>query len=148
MENTYAYVEIGDRIRLVRKELGLNQEDFGRLAGRSKQAVSFWEKGTSKPERDSLMNLQREINLNPEWVINGIGSKYLEIGASRFNPAKKRRIREAANIYGIDDSENAPGWLIKAWPKLTPDARRAICTVANAYLASQAVELTDDIEVI
>ncbi|MEC8919215.1 MAG: S24 family peptidase [Pseudomonadota bacterium] len=62
---------IGDRIRERRRELGLNQPQLGKLVGRTKGAVSQWESGTVKPDRDSLISLARVLRCTHEWLMDG-----------------------------------------------------------------------------
>jgi len=63
---------IGDRIRERRKALGLNQPELGRLIGRSKGAVSQWESGIAKPDRDSMIGLAKALQCTQEWLLEGI----------------------------------------------------------------------------
>ena len=76
--------DISDRVKELRKTLDLSQEKFGKLAGVSKAAVSQWEAGLTKPERDALLALQRNKKVNPSWVTNNEGSMFLSI---QENPA-------------------------------------------------------------
>ncbi len=66
-----------DRVLQLRHILKLNQSDLGRLAGVSKSAVSQWEHGVTKPNRDAIMQLQRRRNINPNWLINGTGKPFI-----------------------------------------------------------------------
>ena len=65
--------DVSDRIRILRKELGLTQHELGKAAGVTKSAVSQWEKGSSIPGRDALLSLQNTFRINPDWVITGQG---------------------------------------------------------------------------
>ncbi len=69
--NLDAMETVSDRIKRLRKHLGLTQEELGRLAGKSKSAVSQWERGGTQPERDSLLALQQAKKVNPLWVAEG-----------------------------------------------------------------------------
>ena len=47
--------EVGYRINSIRKDLGLNQEDFGkRISDAHKSLVSKWEMGQSLPNNERL----------------------------------------------------------------------------------------------
>lgn len=70
------HMDTGERIKQARKELGLTQQEFGKLAGVSKAAVSQWENGSTKPERDALMGLRRQRGISPEWIISGKGEMF------------------------------------------------------------------------
>lgn len=62
---------ISDRIKLLRKHFRLNQEQLGALAGRSKAAVSQWERGINEPDKLSLHALERNARVNQHWVTYG-----------------------------------------------------------------------------
>lgn len=84
---------IGERLKRLRTEiLDISQKEMGRLAGKiSKAAVSQWEHGTSSPERDALLSLQKEKNIDPEWVMTGKGEPFLgqgiREGQAEYSPA-------------------------------------------------------------
>jgi transcriptional regulator with XRE-family HTH domain len=68
----------GQRIKYLRKEqLKLSQEAFGKIAEVTKAAVSQWERELTTPERDPLLAMQRNKNINPEWVKNGVGERFI-----------------------------------------------------------------------
>lgn len=69
---------IETRIKATRSEWGLTQQEFGKLAGVSKAAVSQWEHGVTKPERDALLSLQKKRKLSPNWVLTGHGDQYID----------------------------------------------------------------------
>lgn len=48
------YTEIGERIMLARRRLGLSQREFGKRLGVSHASVSYLERGRSKPDLDNL----------------------------------------------------------------------------------------------
>jgi transcriptional regulator with XRE-family HTH domain len=70
------YMDTRERIKQARKRLDLTQEAFGKLAGVSKAAVSQWESGRTKPERDALLSLKRKRGISPEWVTSGKGEMF------------------------------------------------------------------------
>lgn len=65
---------IGDRIRERRKALGLSQEQFGKRVGRTKGAVSQWESGLVRPDRDSLLALAKALGCSTGWLMDGSAS--------------------------------------------------------------------------
>lgn len=77
-------IDVGGRIKTIRKRLGLSQEAFGKLAGGvSKSAVSQWERGDTSPQRDALMALQKKRLINPDWIITGKGEPFLSPGGAQ-----------------------------------------------------------------
>lgn len=70
-------MDIGERIKQIRAELGLSQAELGEMAGGvSKSAVSQWERGLTSPERDALMALRRKRGISPDWIIHGKGEMF------------------------------------------------------------------------
>lgn len=54
-------VDIADRLRDLRKRLGLTQEAFGELAGVGYSQVSVWEAGKQVPARGRLIRLAKRL---------------------------------------------------------------------------------------
>ena len=44
-------MEITELIKTTRKSLGMTQEDFGKVLGKSRVTVTNWEKGRHQPDR-------------------------------------------------------------------------------------------------
>ena len=65
-------MEIGERIKLKRKELGLTQEELANKLNVTFQAVSKWENNTSTPEITSLNNVAKALNTTLDYLINGV----------------------------------------------------------------------------
>ena len=68
---------IGERFKLIRRELNLTQKAFGDLLGIPLTTVSKYETGTNKPSSDILSKLS-ELNININWLLTGNGSMFLE----------------------------------------------------------------------
>ena len=45
-------MEFGEKLRTLRREKGLSQEELAAMVGVSRQALSKWEAGPSRPELD------------------------------------------------------------------------------------------------
>ena len=59
-----------DKIILLRKQNGWNQEQFAEQLGVSRQAVSKWEMGQGYPEVEKLLLLSSELNISLDYFIN------------------------------------------------------------------------------
>ncbi len=66
-----------DRIRELRKLLGLNQTEFGRKIGLSQKPISEMEQGGNITERN-FEAICREFSVNPKWLRDGVGEIFLE----------------------------------------------------------------------
>lgn len=65
-----------DRIRQLRKELGLNQTEFGCKIGVKQGTVAGYEIGTKNPMDAVVISICREFNVNEEWLRNGAGEMF------------------------------------------------------------------------
>lgn len=64
-------MNIGERILLHRKRLGLSQEELAARLGVSRQAVSKWELGTSTPEPENIIALARIFGITTDELLMG-----------------------------------------------------------------------------
>lgn len=69
---------IGERISLLRKSLGLNQEEFGKRINVTRSAVSNYEKGLRNIMDRVISDICREFYVNEEWLRNGEGLMFKE----------------------------------------------------------------------
>ncbi len=70
--------EIGERIKTLRKVLGLTQEEFGKRIGRTKSAIATYEAGKREPDQTVLLLLEKEFNVNPGWLLEGKGEIFID----------------------------------------------------------------------
>ena len=80
---------VGDRIRKIRDKTGLTQTGFGELVGLEQRTISDYERGVSQPGVGRLYLIAEKFNVNPEWLINGVGEPYKQ---SEVDAATKERI--------------------------------------------------------
>ena len=61
--------EIGKRVRKIRLQKGISQEQFGELIGIKKAAVSKIENGDNSLSRSNLISICNQFNINEEWLL-------------------------------------------------------------------------------
>lgn len=67
-------MKTANRVKIARKHLGLTQAEMAKQAGDiSPAAVSMWESGDTHPSMNALYPLKKKYNLNPDWVLSGVG---------------------------------------------------------------------------
>ncbi len=64
---------MGDRLRLIRKELGFTQEMLASKMGIGKSALSMIETGRAALSERNKNILIQELNVNPDWLESGRG---------------------------------------------------------------------------
>lgn len=67
---------MNERIRLLRKELGLNQSDFGNKIGVKQGTVAGYESGARTPLDAVVSSICREFDANEEWLRTGEGEMF------------------------------------------------------------------------
>lgn len=65
-----------DRIRLVRKDAGLNQTEFGKALGVSLSAVFKWESGENELSDAVILLMCQKFNINETWLRTGAGEMH------------------------------------------------------------------------
>lgn len=83
-------MNFADRLIAARKEMGISQELLAEQLGVSRQAVSKWETGESKPDLDNLTALCASLNVTMEYLCFGKEQEKQE------NKQKKKRSRLVA----------------------------------------------------
>lgn len=64
-------MDINDRLRFLRKHLGLTTRAFGASINMSGGAITNMEKGTRNITERTIRDICREYDINPEWLIHG-----------------------------------------------------------------------------
>lgn len=63
-----------DRLRMIRSELSMTQEDMARIIGIGKSALSMIETGRASLSERNRNILIQTLNVNPEWLESGTGA--------------------------------------------------------------------------
>ena len=69
---------MGERIKELRKALGLNQTDFGNRIGLKQGSVAGYENGARTPLDAVITSICREFNVNEVWLRTGEGDMFNE----------------------------------------------------------------------
>lgn len=72
-------MEEGQRVRKLRKELGLTLEKFGKPLGVTKTTISRIEKGQNAVTSQMLKSICREFNVNENWLRTGEGEMFKKL---------------------------------------------------------------------
>jgi transcriptional regulator with XRE-family HTH domain len=67
---------MGERLKLIRKSLGLTQEQLAQRLGVGKTALSMIETGKARLSSRNRNILVQELNVNPEWIETGKGEMF------------------------------------------------------------------------
>lgn len=69
---------MGERIKELRKALGLNQTDFGNRIGLKQGSIAGYEIGARTPLDTVVTSICREFNVNEVWLRTGEGDMFVE----------------------------------------------------------------------
>lgn len=69
---------MNNQIKLLRKELGLTMQEFGKNLGVSKSAISNIENGYNSLTDQMIVAICNAYNVNEEWLRTGNGEMFLE----------------------------------------------------------------------
>lgn len=103
--------KIGERIRLVRKNTGCNQKEFGSLLNIPQSTLSAYETGRMQPTVTSLINIAKKFNVSLDWLC---GIENNPDKRQRKTKYKQRRALYNTHIRtktDILDSEDTSGTL-------------------------------------
>ena len=67
---------MGDRVKLIRKSLGMTQEQLAQRLGVGKTALSMIETGKARLSARNRNLLVQELNVNPDWLESGKGEMF------------------------------------------------------------------------
>ena len=62
-------IKFGERLKELRIERGVTQEEVGKIVNTSKMAVSHWEKGHSEPSIAQLILLTEYFGVSADYLI-------------------------------------------------------------------------------
>nr|WP_298051014.1 helix-turn-helix transcriptional regulator [uncultured Lachnoanaerobaculum sp.] len=70
---------MGERVKELRKALGLSGEKFGEKIGVTRSAISDIERGRNGLSDSNILAICREFNVNEEWLRTGTGEMFKDM---------------------------------------------------------------------
>lgn len=111
---------INQRIKELRKELKLSQEEFGTRIGLKKSAASWIEQEGHTITDQNISLISKTFGVNEEWLRTGKGERDANDDAVLFE-----KIRERFHLYGLTEEA------ARAWFYLDDAERRRIAEDAE-----------------
>lgn len=69
-------MNIGQRVFDLRKQVGLNQAEFGKRIGVTRSAICNYENGSRAIGEQTILSICREFNVNEAWLRTGQGDMF------------------------------------------------------------------------
>lgn len=88
-----------DRLKEVRIERGMSQQDIADKAGVSQSTIMFLESGRNQSSR-KIVEIANVLGINSEWLVTGKGEKYSSVNATIQNNSKLPT--ELEGLIGMD----------------------------------------------
>ena len=70
---------LNERVKEIRKKLGLTLDKFGERLGVGKAALSRIENGSNGVTEQMFKSICREFSISEEWLRNGTGEMFIEL---------------------------------------------------------------------
>ena len=126
-----------ERIKILRKSLGLTQKQFAEKIGVKQNTVAQYEIGRNIPTDMAINLICREFNVNEIWLRTGVGDPF----------QKKERSQEMTELFADlmnDRPESVRTRLITALRRFSPDGPEwaALESIYNS-IQSEAEKKTD-----
>lgn len=67
-----------DRIKKLRKALGLTQQEFAEKIGVKRNTVAQYEMGRNEPIESVITLICRTYDVRREWLVDGVGEMWIE----------------------------------------------------------------------
>ena len=95
---------VGERVRLMRKQLNMTQEQMAQRLGIGKAALSMIETGKARLSARNKNILVQDFNVNPDWVETGEGKMFnAEPDLTTFNLRTDRSLPlQSVPLYSIE----------------------------------------------
>lgn len=105
----------GERIKAIRKELGLTLEKFGEKLGVTKTTISRIEKGVNNLTDQMARSICREYNVDYDYLMYGEGDMFTDL--------PKTIVDELCMQFNLDDFDRA---VVEMYLDLPTELRQAI----------------------
>ena len=123
-------VNIGERIKKLRKYLDLTQQKFGERLGIKGNTVAQYELGRNEPIDAVLSLICREFNVNEEWLRTGDGEMFEEL------TEQQKILKYTGLLLNDKDSvvANAIQTLIVTYEQLDDTSKATLEKIALQYI--------------
>lgn len=119
-----------NRIRELRKELGLTQSEFGGRLGVKGNTVTGYESGTRVPSDAIIFSICREFDVNEDWLRTGSGDMFI-------TKTRSQEIVDFMSELMNDPDDSFKRRFIESIAQLSEDEWKVIEQIIDRLLAEQ-----------
>lgn len=114
-----------DRIKKIRKEFDLTQEEFGKRLGIKRNTIATYESGRNEPIDAVISLICREFGVNENWLRDGTGEMFVHI-------SRDEQIATFIGSIQMDEKNNSfKKKLISVLANLTEDQWEVLADIAE-----------------
>lgn len=123
-------MNVGERIKMLRKHLDLTQQKFGERLGIKGNTVAQYELGRNEPIDAVLSLMCKEFNVNEEWLRTGEGEMFEQL------TEQQTLLKYTALLLKDKDSAlaNAIQTLIVTYEQLDDTSKTTLERIASQYI--------------
>ena len=108
---------MNERIKELRRSLGLTQDEFGGRIGITKSSVSTMESGRSNPSEQTLRSMVREFGASYLWLTTGAGPMF-ENGEEAAVHVMIDRVMAGENEHVKNLFKGLSDWTTEDWQQV------------------------------
>lgn len=108
---------MNERIKELRRSLGLTQDEFGGRIGITKSSVSTMESGRSNPSEQTLRSMVREFGASYLWLTTGAGPMF-ENGEEAAVHVMIDRVMAGENEHVKNLFKSLSDWSAEDWQQV------------------------------
>lgn len=91
---------LGERVRKIRRQMDLTQQDFGKRIGIKSNSVSLIESGSRNASDQVILAICREFKVNEEWLRTGGGETFSPKATNALDAlAKERNLTHGVYVF-------------------------------------------------
>lgn len=106
-----------DRMRKLRKQLDLTQQEFADRIGMKRNTVANYETGRNEPSAAVISLICREFNVNEEWLRAGEGEMFCELETNDIVAKATRLLGEKDPVFEA---------FVETYSTLSPSDRKVL----------------------
>ncbi len=140
---------MNERIKTLRKSLGLTLEKFGERIGIKKNSLSQIENGKNNVTEQVFKSICREFNVNENWLRNGEGKMFLQTDRkSEINKLTQQLLNEESDSFKNRFVNMLANLTVEEWAFLEKIALELVAStnIDNDITKTPSKAITSDLE--
>ncbi|MGE7111271.1 helix-turn-helix domain-containing protein [Lysinibacillus sp. NPDC047702] len=128
-------MDINERVRLIRKDLKMNQKEFGKKIVASQNYLSNIENGQNAVTEKIIKIICHEFNVNEEWLRTGEGEMFVQPATFSFDEQIKK-----SNLSELEVA------IMRGYMELDSDVRKAIVQKVESIIQQRSEIVATTVE--